>query len=710
MLKRFIVTKKEKKQTSKPLLKEQERIDLELKSDGQELTNQAGFERSEETLTLDNRDDQNDSVLSPGSSDDLLAQGTLIDQKYEIVMLLGTGGMGSVYLAKHLELGSRVALKVLHRHLVNTPSALERFKSEARAAHSLSSKNLVSVLDYGVLSDGQPYLTMHCIDGINLADHLKSNGPLSIGDTFAIVRQVSAALEEAHSKGIVHRDIKPSNILIEGNIIKEGSVKVVDFGISKGLSNDISAQQLTHTGQVFGSPFYMSPEQCKGESVDFRTDLYSLGCVMFECFIGSRPFEGKNAIETLMMHCNETPPTIGVKGTPPRGFTEAKTVLKKLLAKDPAQRFPNAAALSEALQGFETGGGPEKLFAFGRAQAGDKKYKSEMFKIALLLVSLLLVYIFVTYKTDSSLNIDRNERLNELYKLGNATSVAPGKVPESQDEEYLVKAIKFAEGAFGMNSLEAAGAYGRLGLHFTKYQTNKAPELERAYKNYSRALEIVEFLDQHQPTLRLTKEFKSTKQMSLLDLASLSKDFEKKKDLVDRALQIGPLPKYFFSWNQCQYVLLKQNRYFDAAIAFIQMQTGEELHLSKAELERLKSQTVVDFVGKHKLISDLQDYWVTGDIDISGKGNGADCVFNGKGGYLTIQGARENVYSKSVAMSGSVENGVMKARTSDGTVAYPYLVMRVGKYLVVMDSGVPSVDKHNNFIPMPLTDCLFKVE
>ncbi len=146
MLKRFIVTKKEKKETSKPLLKEQERIDVELKSDGQEHTNEAGFQYTEETLALDTRDESNSSVLSSGSSDDLLAQGTLIDQKYEIVMLLGTGGMGSVYLAKHLELGTRVALKVLHRHLVNTPSALERFKSEARAAHSLSSKNLVNRL------------------------------------------------------------------------------------------------------------------------------------------------------------------------------------------------------------------------------------------------------------------------------------------------------------------------------------------------------------------------------------------------------------------------------------------------------------------------------------------------------------------------------------------------------------------------------------
>lgn len=704
------MTKKEKKQTSKPLLKEQERIDLELKSDGQEHTNEAGFQHSEETLALGNRDDSNGSDLSAGSPDDLLAQGTLIDQKYEIVMLLGSGGMGSVYLAKHLELGTQVALKVLHRHLVNTPSALERFKTEARAAHSLSAKNLVSVLDYGVLADGQPYLTMHCVDGVNLADYLKSKGSLSIGETFSVVRQVAAALEEAHNKGIVHRDIKPSNILIEGNTIKEGSVKVVDFGISKGLSNESSSQQVTHTGQVFGSPFYMSPEQCKGNAVDFRTDLYSLGCVMFECLTGSWPFYGSNAIETLMMHCNETPPTLGVKGKPPKGFTQAKTVLKKLLDKDPAQRYPNAAALSEALQGFETEASHEKLFAFGRAQTGDKRFKEEMARIAVMLVSLTLVYFFLASKTNNSLNIDRNERLEELYKLGNMTTETLGQIPDSQDEKYLLKAIKFAEEAFGAYSLEAAGAYGRLGHYFTMYRPHEPPTLERAYKSYNRALEIVEYLDQHQPKLRSTKQFKSTKQQCLLDLATVSRDFGEDKNLVERAIQIGPLPKHFIYWNQCQGVLLKQNRYYDAAIAFIQMQTGEELHLTEAELKHMKTQTVVDFVGNHKLLSDLQNYWTKGEIEITQKGNSAECVFNGSGGYPTDKGRRAYVRSKSFAMNGTVENGVMRARTSDGPVAYPYLIMRVGKYLVLMDSGVPSIDLQNNSIPTPLTDCLFKIE
>ena len=140
------------------------------------------------------------------------------------------------------------------------------------------------------------------------------------------------------------------------------------------------------------------------------------------------------------------------------------------------------------------------------------------------------------------------------------------------------------------------------------------------------------------------------------------------------------------------------------------MQTGEELHLTEAELKHMKNQTVSDFVGKHKLISDLQNYWVDAEIDITQKENGTECVFNGKGGYPTFNGKRAYFHSKSFAMSGTLEGGVLKAKTSDSKVAYPYLMMRVGKYLVVLDGGTPSIDSQNNSIPVPLTDCIFKIE
>jgi serine/threonine protein kinase len=357
-----------KEKVKEPVLKEQEQVEIRFQEESQEHTFEESFTQDELTLFANPNTTSGSGLSYKPPDEEVLTQGTLIDGKYEIVSLLGHGGMGSVYLARHKELKTQVAVKVLHRFLVNTPSALERFKKEARAAHTLSSKNLVSVLDYGVLSDGQPYLTMHFIDGMNLAEYLKKNGPLSIADTFAIARQVAAALEEAHSKNIVHRDIKPSNILIEGNTIKDGSIRVVDFGISKGMTGGENTQQVTHTGQVFGSPFYMSPEQCKGENVDFRTDLYSLGCVIFECLTGSLPFQGRNAVETLMMHCNETPPTIGVHGKPPRGFKEAKEVLKKLLEKDRSKRFEYAAALNQTLQGIEAETCEHKFFAKSSAK------------------------------------------------------------------------------------------------------------------------------------------------------------------------------------------------------------------------------------------------------------------------------------------------------------------------------------------------------
>ncbi|HND67658.1 MAG TPA: serine/threonine-protein kinase, partial [Candidatus Obscuribacter sp.] len=295
-----------------------------------------------------------DSMTVPGNSNGasgILPIGTVVDGKYEILALVGSGGMGRVYLAKQKELGTKVALKVLHRHLLDSPNAAARFKQEARAAFNLSSRNLVSVLDFGQVNQEQPYLAMQFVEGVSLQDFLKTNGPMSFSQCILLLRQVAAALEEAHSKGIVHRDIKPSNILLSGGKLEEGSVKVVDFGIAKGFeSNESSIEKLTNTGQLIGSPLYMSPEQVNGTSVDARSDLYSLGCVMFECLTGTPPFRGETVIQTLIMHCQESPPSLKVDGKDSAAFAEANSILSKLLAKEPEQRYSGAASLMKELE------------------------------------------------------------------------------------------------------------------------------------------------------------------------------------------------------------------------------------------------------------------------------------------------------------------------------------------------------------------------
>ncbi len=411
-----------------------------------------------------------------------------------------------------------------------------------------------------------------------------------------------------------------------------------------------------------------------------------------------------------MMHCNETPPTLGVKGKPPKGFAQAKEVLKKLLAKDPAQRFPNAAALSEALHGVETGGGPEKLFAFGRAQAGDKKFKSEMLKIAILLVSLTFVYFFLASKTNNPLNIDRKERLNELFRLGSSDTFPTGSVASIDEEKYLLKAIKFAESSFGENSLEAAEAYSRMGRHIVTNISSGQESTKSAYENYNHALQIIEYLDAHQPSLRLTQDFKSLKRRSLLDLATVSLNPSQEKELVDKALELGPLEKGSIYWNYCQAILLKQQRYFDAAIALIQMQTGKELHLTKAELEELKTQNIDAITGKYKHLSDVQSYIIEGTMLISPNGNDAECEFKGIGGYQTMNRSNRYLSESSLTMTGSINGGVLKATTSKSGIAFPFLALRVGKYLAVMDTGGTRMDSHHKYIPSPLMDSVFTVE
>lgn len=698
-----------KEKVKEPILKEQEQVEIRFQEESQEHTFEESFTQDELTLFADPYTTSGSELSYKPPDEEVLTQGTLIDGKYEIVSLLGHGGMGSVYLARHKELKTQVAVKVLHRFLVNTPSALERFKKEARAAHTLSSKNLVSVLDYGVLSYGQPYLTMHFIDGMNLAEYLKKNGPLSIADTLAIARQVAAALEEAHSKNIVHRDIKPSNILIEGNTIKDGSIRVVDFGISKGMTGGENTQQVTHTGQVFGSPFYMSPEQCKGENVDFRTDLYSLGCVIFECLTGSLPFQGRNAVETLMMHCNETPPTIGVHGKPPRGFKEAKEVLKKLLEKDRNKRFEDAAALNQTLQGIEAEKCEHKFFAKSSAKPKERGSTAGVLNLTLVLLFFGSLFYLSSSTQNASLVPNRKERLEELFKLGNAQTMLSSVTPSSEDSMYLRKAILFAQEQFGTYSLEAADAYSRLGHHYTMYQSMQPPDSDKAYENYLQALKVVDYIDQHQPELRLTKQFRSTRQKSLMDIATVSKNFEERKELVDRALKIGPLPDGFFYWNQCQDTLFKQNRYYDAGIAFIEMQTGENLHLSEKTIQQLKSQKTIDFVGSHNLISDLQSYWVKAKVDISEMGNVLECIFSGSGGYENQYGKRQSLVKRTLSMNGVVENGMIKATSTNGDHS-SYLILRIGKYIVLLDKERPTFDADGKYIPMPLTDCLFVVE
>lgn len=295
-----------------------------------------------------------------------LESGEIILDRYRILDLLGIGGMGSVYKVENTTSGNFYALKFLNKQQEND-AAFKRFELEAKAANKLDHPNLVKVHETGLLPDGQPFYVMDLVEGKTLAE-LLVDGTLPLETAVKIFIQVGFALSYAHSNGVIHRDIKPSNIMIQfadegkenSQITEDRSrgmvVRLVDFGIAKLTGHDeFSAQTLTRTGEIFGSPLYMSPEQCLGIAVDQRTDLYSLGCVFFESLIGTPPFVGETALSTMLKHQTAAADTLKSASLGKEFPKEIEDIVAKLLSKEPADRFQSAQEFTSELVAFDCG-------------------------------------------------------------------------------------------------------------------------------------------------------------------------------------------------------------------------------------------------------------------------------------------------------------------------------------------------------------------
>jgi len=275
--------------------------------------------------------------------------GTIFNGKYEILELIGGGGSGLVYTAKHLMLGTTVALKVLHLNISSNSDTARRFHREARLAGLLSHPNIVSVRDFGISEQGPPYIVMDLVDGASLAEVLELHGLLPALDLIKIFYQACAGLEHAHNEGMVHRDIKPSNLMLMNNGAADLTVKIVDFGLARTIEVEKGFANITQTGDVIGSPPYMSPEQCRGEVVDKRSDIYSIGCAMFEALQGKPPFTGVDPVAILIKHVMEQPPPVTIQGAPPQLRTAISKIVAKCLEKDKQDRYQTAAELMDAL-------------------------------------------------------------------------------------------------------------------------------------------------------------------------------------------------------------------------------------------------------------------------------------------------------------------------------------------------------------------------
>lgn len=286
------------------------------------------------------------SEQQDGEAAALFKVGELVDGTYLVVDLIGRGGMGVVYRAEHTIMKKSFALKALNRELLS-PEIWQRFQNEARVLGRLKHENIVSVQNCGVSSQGIPYFVMDLLTGQSLADRLKDRGRLPLAEALPIFRQVCDALAYAHEKGVVHRDIKPDNIMLEGDL-----VKLVDFGLAKAIAEG-QDQGLTRAGHIFGSPLYMSPEQGAGAAVDQRSDIYSVGCSLYETLTGEPPYRGDTATATIMMHHNATLPRLTEKCPGVQFPEKLEEITARLLAKEKKDRYQSLSKVATELREIE---------------------------------------------------------------------------------------------------------------------------------------------------------------------------------------------------------------------------------------------------------------------------------------------------------------------------------------------------------------------
>jgi len=287
---------------------------------------------------------------------------TIFDERYEILSVAGEGGMGKVYRARHVNLDRIVAIKILRPEFALNLEAVRRFKQEAQMAQELSHANIAGVRAFGVV-DSQPYIVFDFLEGQSLQNVLDEQVTFAFAEFLNVFKQAVAGVAHAHEHGVIHRDIKPGNVFLLGDDAATCSVAILDFGIAKAVETAVpSGQKLTATGVLLGTPLYMSPEQGRGEQVNYSADVYSLGCVMYNAIFGKPPFEGESAYQVLFNHSYQPLVLNAVPGGYPEGIV---TVLEKSMAKEPSDRYQNAAELLVALQELarqKPGGKPSRTF------------------------------------------------------------------------------------------------------------------------------------------------------------------------------------------------------------------------------------------------------------------------------------------------------------------------------------------------------------
>jgi serine/threonine-protein kinase len=269
--------------------------------------------------------------------------GHLIDGKYELTAKLGVGGMSVVYRARRVHIGDEVAVKILLRKFITNDDALARFRREARAAAMLHHPNVITIHDFGETGDenAPAFIVMEFVKGTPLRDLLSSEGQFPLERALRLMRGICAGVGSAHRQGVVHRDLKPENIIVAApdEDYEFESVRVLDFGLAKMMAD-------AHTGTIVGTPYYMSPEQCLGDTLDARSDVYSLGAMLYEMLAGEKPFIAETVSGVINKHLYEDPPPLPPSLAIPR---RVSTAIMRALAKDPDQRPQTATEFARQL-------------------------------------------------------------------------------------------------------------------------------------------------------------------------------------------------------------------------------------------------------------------------------------------------------------------------------------------------------------------------
>jgi len=445
---------------------------------------------------------------------------------FDIKKTIGKGGMGTVYLAVQESLGRDVVLKTMNTTHAEQTDFLERFLNEGRTVAALRHPNIITVFDIGATED-LVYMSMEYVEGGDLKNRIQSG--CTPADALRIMEGVAGALDFAHKEGVIHRDVKPANILFKN----DGTPLLSDFGIAKHTKVDA---ELTSTGTILGSPFYMSPEQAEGQKVDGRADIYSLGVIFYEMLTGDRPYPGDSAIKIIVQHIQSPIPTL------PAEFKQFQPLLDHMLAKNRDDRPTDAAKVVEAVQSLrhqtdgagQAGAAGDTAKAAGKTEKARKRGKEKQRIVALLatLVGLLLGFggVYVYTETIKSSHIARHTPGVDGAGSGSASTASAVKMPPESDTD----ADRTQIGGKSVSKQQFADALAQLAWLKFKQGRLTDPPGDNAHFYYSRLIK-------YDPK-RAAKGFSdiAERYLALATKAFAARDYRQAQTYVTLGLQVRP--------------------------------------------------------------------------------------------------------------------------------------------------------------------------